>query len=29
MGDIKAIREKIQGFPTGPGLYFMKGAEGL
>jgi excinuclease ABC subunit C len=24
---LKAIREKIQGFPTGPGLYFMKGAK--
>lgn len=22
---LKAIREKIQGFPAGPGLYFMKG----
>ena len=21
----EAIREKIKGFPTGPGLYFMKG----
>jgi len=21
----RAIREKIKGFPTGPGLYFMKG----
>ncbi|MBN2019033.1 MAG: excinuclease ABC subunit UvrC, partial [Sedimentisphaerales bacterium] len=27
MSDIKAIREKIQGFPSGPGLYFMKGAK--
>ncbi|MGA2091996.1 MAG: UvrB/UvrC motif-containing protein [Sedimentisphaerales bacterium] len=27
MRDIKAIREKIQGLPTGPGLYFMKGAK--
>jgi excinuclease ABC subunit C len=25
MGESKTIREKIQGFPTGPGLYFMKG----
>ena len=24
---LKAIREKIQDFPTGPGLYFMKGAK--
>jgi excinuclease ABC subunit C len=23
---IKAIREKIKGFPSGPGLYFMKGS---
>jgi len=23
---IEAIREKIKGFPTGPGLYFMKGS---
>lgn len=23
----EAIREKIKGFPTGPGLYFMKGSE--
>jgi excinuclease ABC subunit C len=23
---LKAIREKIKGFPAGPGLYFMKGA---
>jgi len=27
MGEFKAIREKIQDFPTGPGLYFMKGAK--
>ena len=27
MGESKTIREKIQGFPTGPGLYFMKGAK--
>jgi excinuclease ABC subunit C len=28
MGDkLKNIREKIQTFPTGPGLYFMKGAK--
>ncbi len=27
MGDTKTIREQIQGFPTGPGLYFMKGAK--
>jgi excinuclease ABC subunit C len=27
MSDTKEIREKIQGFPTGPGLYFMKGAK--
>ncbi|MGD0551718.1 MAG: excinuclease ABC subunit UvrC [Sedimentisphaerales bacterium] len=26
MGDTKTIREQIQSFPTGPGLYFMKGA---
>jgi len=26
MSDTKAIRERIQSFPTGPGLYFMKGA---
>ena len=25
MSDIKSIHEQIQGFPTGPGLYFMKG----
>ena len=25
MGESKTIREKLQGFPTGPGLYFMKG----
>ncbi|MFH1370774.1 MAG: excinuclease ABC subunit UvrC [Planctomycetota bacterium] len=24
---LKTIREQIQGFPTGPGLYFMKGAK--
>ncbi|MCJ7729476.1 MAG: hypothetical protein MUO27_06325, partial [Sedimentisphaerales bacterium] len=24
---LKAIRERIQGFPSGPGLYFMKGAK--
>jgi excinuclease ABC subunit C len=27
MGDMKSIHEQIQGFPTGPGLYFMKGAK--
>ena len=27
MGEMKTIREQIQGFPTGPGLYFMKGAK--
>ncbi len=27
MGEMKSIRELIQGFPTGPGLYFMKGAK--
>lgn len=27
MGNIKKIREKIQKFPTGPGLYFMKGVK--
>jgi excinuclease ABC subunit C len=27
MGSFQTIREKIQGFPTGPGLYFMKGAK--
>lgn len=27
MDRLKPIREKIQGFPTGPGLYFMKGAK--
>jgi excinuclease ABC subunit C len=27
MGEFKAIRERIQSFPTGPGLYFMKGAK--
>ena len=27
MGDMKTIREQIQSFPTGPGLYFMKGAK--
>jgi excinuclease ABC subunit C len=26
MSDTKTIRERIQDFPTGPGLYFMKGA---
>ncbi len=25
MSEMKTIREQIQGFPTGPGLYFMKG----
>ena len=25
MSDIKTIHEQIQTFPTGPGLYFMKG----
>jgi len=25
MSELKSIREKIQGFPTGPGLYIMKG----
>ena len=25
MGEFKTIREKIKSFPTGPGLYFMKG----
>lgn len=25
MGELKSIREKIKDFPTGPGLYFMKG----
>ncbi len=25
-GKFEAIREKIKGFPTGPGLYFMKGS---
>ena len=24
---LKAIRERIKGFPTGPGLYFMKGTK--
>jgi excinuclease ABC subunit C len=27
MGKSKAIREQIQTFPSGPGLYFMKGAK--
>ena len=27
MGELKEIREQIQSFPTGPGLYFMKGAK--
>jgi len=27
MGKLKSIREKIQQFPSGPGLYFMKGAK--
>ena len=27
MDKSKLIREQIQGFPTGPGLYFMKGAK--
>lgn len=27
MSKLKEIREQIQGFPTGPGLYFMKGAK--
>jgi excinuclease ABC subunit C len=27
MSEFKTIREKIQDFPTGPGLYFMKGAK--
>jgi excinuclease ABC subunit C len=27
MSETKTIRELIQGFPTGPGLYFMKGAK--
>ncbi len=27
MSELKTIREQIQGFPTGPGLYFMKGAK--
>ncbi len=27
MNKLKTIREQIQGFPTGPGLYFMKGAK--
>ncbi len=27
MDSLKSIRKKIQGFPTGPGLYFMKGAK--
>jgi excinuclease ABC subunit C len=27
MGKLKTIREQIQSFPTGPGLYFMKGAK--
>ena len=25
MSDMKSVREQIQSFPTGPGLYFMKG----
>ena len=25
MSDMKTVREQIQGFPNGPGLYFMKG----
>jgi excinuclease ABC subunit C len=27
MSNFKSIRKKIQAFPTGPGLYFMKGAK--
>ena len=27
MSEFNAIKEKIQGFPNGPGLYFMKGAK--
>ncbi len=27
MSELKDIREKIQNFPTGPGLYFMKGTK--
>jgi hypothetical protein len=25
MSNLKSMREQIQSFPTGPGLYFMKG----
>ncbi len=27
MNEFKSIRERIQSFPTGPGLYFMKGSK--
>ncbi len=27
MGELESIREQIKRFPTGPGLYFMKGAK--